>query len=109
MHHRFLACGGSGGGRGQNRYHPIISLTATCQNQVAGRDARRSCDADIAKSISLFFLLSFCLSYFALLIFTAIQHMLNRNDDDSKDKKRKTGGERRGGGGAGGGVEGVCV
>lgn len=26
----------SGGGRGQSRYHPIISLTATCQNRVAG-------------------------------------------------------------------------
>lgn len=60
----FVACGGSGGGRGQSRYHPIISLTATCQNRVAGIDARRSCDADIAKSISLclfFFQLSFCL------------------------------------------------
>lgn len=26
----------TGGGRGQSRYHPIISLTATCQNRVAG-------------------------------------------------------------------------
>lgn len=88
----FLACGGSGGGRGQNCYHPIISLTATCQNRVAARDARISCDADKAKrSLS-----PFLLSYFALLIFTAIQHKLYRNDDDSsEDRKRKIGGERR--------------
>lgn len=97
----FVACGGSGRGRGQSRYHPIISLTATCQNRVAGIDARRSCDADIAKSISFCLLFSaFFLSRFALLIFSlqpGVRLMgVMMIGGIKRKEKRKTGGERRG-------------
>lgn len=89
----FVACGGSGGGRGQSRYHPIISLTATCQNRVAGIDARRSCDADIAKSISLclfffsFLSVSFCIVNF--FFSSATRRTLNGSDDDRRDKEKR--------------------
>lgn len=100
-----MACGGSGRGRGQTRYHPIISLTGTCQNQVTDGDARGAAAADAAESGPLFvhpLLFSIVNSFYSFFFFfcAAIQHMLNGSDNNMKDgggvEGGRAGGEKRG-------------